>query len=65
MSYMLDKDYGIATRAGLHCAPCAHKTLGTGKTGIVRFSVGCFNTIEEIDITIDAVQQISKKFNIS
>ena len=65
MSYILDKDYGIATRAGLHCAPCAHKTLGTGKTGIVRFSVGCFNTIEEIDITIDAVKQISKKFNIS
>lgn len=59
VSYVLDKAYGIATRAGLHCAPAAHNTLGTLKTGIVRFSVGCFNTIEEIDKTLDALREIS------
>lgn len=59
VSYVLDKAYQIATRAGLHCAPLAHDTLGTLKSGIVRFSVGCFNTIEEIDVVLDALRQIS------
>lgn len=62
LSYILDKEFGIATRAGLHCAPSAHRTLGTEKTGIVRLSIGCFNTVEEIDITIEAVDSISKKY---
>lgn len=62
LSYILDKEYGIATRAGLHCAPSAHRTLGTEKTGIVRMSIGCFNTAEEIDLTLEAVQAISKKY---
>lgn len=61
-SYILDKEYGIAVRAGLHCAPSAHRTLGTEKTGIVRLSIGCFNTIEEIDQTLEAVRNISKKY---
>jgi selenocysteine lyase/cysteine desulfurase len=43
----------------LHCAPLAHEALGTIKTGTVRFSVGCFNTEEEIDFTIKALAQIS------
>ncbi|HEX3028414.1 MAG TPA: aminotransferase class V-fold PLP-dependent enzyme [Clostridia bacterium] len=59
VSYVLDKAYNIATRAGLHCAPIAHETLGTLKTGIVRFSIGHFNTIEEIDLTLDALREIS------
>ncbi|MCX7923445.1 MAG: aminotransferase class V-fold PLP-dependent enzyme [Clostridia bacterium] len=58
VSYVLDKAYGIATRAGLHCAPLAHERLGTLKTGIVRLSVGCFNTLEEIDLTIKAFNEI-------
>lgn len=58
VSYALDKAFGIATRAGLHCAPVAHETLGTLQSGIVRFSVGCFNTMEEIDATLDALRQI-------
>jgi cysteine desulfurase/selenocysteine lyase len=62
LSYILDKEYGIATRAGLHCAPSAHWTLGTEKTGIVRLSIGCFNTVEEMDLTIDAIQAVSKKY---
>jgi cysteine desulfurase family protein len=59
ISYYLDKTYKIETRAGLHCAPLAHEALGTIKTGTVRFSVGCFNTEEEIDFTIKALAQIS------
>lgn len=59
VSYVLDKAYQIATRAGLHCSPLAHETLGTLKSGVVRFSVGCFNTIEEIDVVLDALRQIS------
>ncbi len=61
LSYMLDKDYGICTRAGLHCSPSAHRKLGTLNRGIVRFSVGCFNTADDITRTIDAVYRISRK----
>ena len=49
---------GIETRVGLHCAPYAHKTLGTFPTGTLRFSPGPFTTKEEIDITIDTLRNI-------
>jgi len=58
VSFMLDKEYGIMTRAGLHCAPLAHKSMGTFPLGTVRFSLGMFNTIEEIKYTIDAIKKI-------
>lgn len=58
VSYILDKDHNIATRPGLHCAPLAHEKLGTKKIGIVRISVGCFNTLEEIDTTLEALRKI-------
>jgi selenocysteine lyase/cysteine desulfurase len=61
VSYCLDKVYNIATRAGLHCAPIAHETLNTLKSGIVRFSVGCFNTIDDIDLTVSALREISQR----
>lgn len=61
LSYILDSEYGICTRAGLHCAPSAHRTLGTSNRGIVRFSVGCFNTVSEILYTIRAIENISAK----
>jgi len=60
VSFMLDRIYGIASRSGLHCAPLAHETIGTKATGTVRLSVGCFNTIEEIDTTIEALREISQ-----
>ena len=60
--YILDRRYGIETRAGLHCAPMAHETIGTLGRGVVRFSVGCFNTIEEIDQTIKAINEIANKY---
>lgn len=57
MAYYLDKHHGIRTRCGLHCAPSAHKTLGTFPKGTVRFSPGHFNTRDDIERTLDAVQQ--------
>ncbi|OGP63053.1 MAG: cysteine desulfurase [Deltaproteobacteria bacterium RBG_13_53_10] len=60
VSKLLDENYQIATRAGLHCAPLAHQTLGyTVETGVLRFSVGCFNTSGEIDDAVKAVQEIA------
>jgi len=59
ISYVLDKVYNIGTRAGMHCAPVAHDTLGTSITGAVRFSVGVFNTASEIEATINALKEIS------
>lgn len=59
-AHYLDSQFNIACRAGLHCAPWAHKTLGTIKTGTIRFSPGYFNTVEEIEQAIDAVRVIGE-----
>jgi selenocysteine lyase/cysteine desulfurase len=58
IAYRLEKDYAIKTRCGMHCAPSAHRTLGTFPCGTVRFSMGHFNTREEIDYTVNAVNRI-------
>lgn len=55
----LFEDYGIATRAGAHCAPRLHRALGTEKQGAVRFSFSYFNTEEEIDSAIQALREIA------
>jgi len=55
ISFTLSNDYGIMTRCGLHCAPSAHKTLGTFPQGTVRFSFSHFNTEKEIDYAIDSI----------
>lgn len=57
-AFRLDSEYGIATRVGLHCAPNAHKTLGTFPVGTVRFSFGIFNTEAEIDAAVKALSEI-------
>ena len=57
-AYRLERDYGIQTRCGLHCAPLAHKTLGTYPQGTVRFSVGPFTRFEDIDYVQGAVAEI-------
>lgn len=49
LAYRLDHDYHITTRVGLHCAPTAHRVLGTYPRGTIRFSFGYHNTTEEID----------------
>ncbi|HVP38641.1 MAG TPA: aminotransferase class V-fold PLP-dependent enzyme [Candidatus Saccharimonadales bacterium] len=57
---MLDVDYGIACRTGLHCAPRVHEHLGTDKIhGTVRMGIGPFNTPEHIDTAIRAVGEIA------
>ncbi len=57
----LDLEYNIANRTGLHCAPLAHKALGTDKSGgTVRLSIGPFNTEEDIDSAIKAVGEIAE-----
>ncbi len=58
LAYQLDKEYGIMIRVGLHCSPLAHKTNGTFPDGTARFSLGCFNTEEEINYTINALKNI-------
>jgi len=55
----LARDYGIATRAGAHCAPLMHRALGTEAQGAVRFSFGYYNTVEETDAAIGAVREIA------
>ncbi len=57
---VLAVDYGIATRAGAHCAPLMHKALGTVSQGAVRFSFSHFNTEEEIEKGIAAVKEIAQ-----
>lgn len=56
---ILDEQYGIGVRPGLHCAPYAHETVGTGSMGGVRFSIGYFNTEEDIKAAILAVKEIA------
>lgn len=57
----LDREYEIAARAGLHCAPGAHRAMGTLRQGAVRLSVGAFNTTDDIDAAIGAVQAIASR----
>ena len=56
---ILDEEYDILTRPGLHCAPLVHKTLGTTPTGTLRVSLGMFNTKEQIDYLITSLNKIS------
>lgn len=58
VAWQLDSEYGIMTRVGLHCAPNAHKTLGTYPAGTIRFSFGPENTLEELDAAIYGLKKI-------
>jgi cysteine desulfurase/selenocysteine lyase len=60
VGYILDKKFGICVRSGLHCAPLAHRSLGTRDRGIVRISPGYFNDESEIDLTVKALQGIAR-----
>jgi cysteine desulfurase/selenocysteine lyase len=55
----LDEEFGIQCRVGLHCAPLAHKTLGTFPHGTIRFGLSYFNTEEEVEKAVSAVKQIA------
>lgn len=58
-AYELDTTFGIQTRVGLHCAPSAHKTLGTYPAGTIRFSFGPENTEKELDFALHALSVVS------
>jgi len=60
-AYLLERDYGILTRSGLHCAPLAHQALGTFPGGSVRFSFGFFTTPAEVDASLHAISQIASR----
>ncbi|MGL5353675.1 MAG: aminotransferase class V-fold PLP-dependent enzyme [Clostridium sp.] len=60
LSFELDNTYGIKNRSGLHCAPLAHKTIGSYPTGAVRLSLSYFNKKAELDYTLKAISDISK-----
>jgi selenocysteine lyase/cysteine desulfurase len=61
VSRFLDDESRIMTRAGLHCSPAAHRSLGTAPEGTVRFSWG-FDTIEEeIDVAVQALRNIATR----
>jgi len=57
---ILDADFNIAVRTGLHCAPLVHETLGTTPRGGVRFSLGPFNTREDVDSAVSAMAAIAR-----
>ena len=57
-AFCLEQQFGILTRCGLHCAPAAHRTLGTFPQGTVRFSPGWYTSPEEVAAAIAAVQGI-------
>jgi len=57
----LEERAGLCCRAGLHCAPLAHRRIGTFPDGAVRFSLGFFNTEHEIELALEAVRQLTVK----
>ncbi len=57
----LDDEHEIACRVGLHCAPAAHRTLGTFPGGTVRFGLGAFNTAGEVAAALDAVAALARE----
>lgn len=61
ISYILSDEFDIYTRPGFHCAPLAHMTMGTEELGAIRFSFGYYNTLEEIDKTVEALLNIIER----
>lgn len=58
LAFKMDREYGIAVRAGFHCTPLAHMAAGTENTGAVRASVGLWTSKEDVDIMVDAMAKI-------
>lgn len=59
----LDEDFGILTRVGLHCAPAAHRSIGTFPEGTVRMSVGAFTSLSDIDAATAAVRSLAGEYS--
>jgi len=60
LAYLLDEIYNIGVRSGLHCAPHAHRTLGTFPYGAVRVSLGFFNREKDVQALLKALKEISR-----
>ncbi len=56
----LDEEFGTLCRVGLHCAPAAHRTIGTFPTGTIRLAPGIFTTLADMDFTVRAIEQLAK-----
>jgi cysteine desulfurase/selenocysteine lyase len=56
---LLDDEWGVMTRAGLHCSPAAHRSLGTAPDGTLRFSWSHATTEREIDLAVEAVRTVA------
>lgn len=61
VGFRLDAEFDIGVRVGLHCAPEAHRTIGTFPEGTIRVSPGWFNTSEEIDRFLAAIGAIARQ----
>ncbi|MFW9845053.1 MAG: aminotransferase class V-fold PLP-dependent enzyme, partial [Candidatus Thorarchaeota archaeon] len=60
LGHILDKSFGVVCRSGLHCAPLAHKRIGSYPLGgTVRFGLGYFNTQEEVESVLGFIEQIN------
>ena len=59
VAFQLGEEYGILVRCGLHCAPDAHKTLGTFPEGTVRFSFSEYTTEEEMETALKAIRTLA------
>jgi len=59
VAYVLDEVYSINVRAGLHCSPCAHRTIGTLDQGTLRISLGYFNSREHVEDLVGALGEIA------
>ncbi|MFA5514887.1 MAG: aminotransferase class V-fold PLP-dependent enzyme [Desulfuromonadales bacterium] len=59
IGFLLDRQYGIVSRTGLHCAPDAHRSIGTFPRGTIRVSPGFFTTVEDIDHLLHAVAALA------
>lgn len=57
----IDERYGIFCRVGLHCAPAAARTMGVFPDGTIRFSLGYFNQLSEIDYALEALRTLSER----
>lgn len=61
LAFLLDSRYDIQVRPGIHCSPMAHRTIGTIGRGTARFSFSIFNTVDEIEEALSALEEISKE----
>ncbi len=61
VALILDREYGIQVRAGLHCSPATHKAIGTFPQGTVRFSFGYFNNEDDVSRCLNALNDIAAR----